>query len=94
MDPIVLAYRRFPEPKGVEYFAEDLDSEQNVIELFDYCQILEAIIYENGWYYLNEKYGVKKLFELNQKSGWLDCETIEEFLEDMKIHSVLPKDKK
>ena len=54
MDRAVLAFRRFPEPNGVEYFAEDLNSEQNVIELFDYCQILEAIIYENGWHYLTE----------------------------------------
>lgn len=92
MNPPILAYRRFPEPKGTEYFAKDLSSEQDVVELFDYCQILEAIIFQEGWNYLKSRFGINKLFELNQLSGWLDCETIEEFLEDIKIQSVAPKE--
>jgi hypothetical protein len=79
----LLAYRKYPEPKGTDYFKNDLDTEQKVIELFDYCQILEAIVTKEGWEFLLDKYGLKKVFELNNLSGWIDCESLKEFEEDI-----------
>ncbi|WP_299678801.1 hypothetical protein [uncultured Dokdonia sp.] len=74
-----LAYRIYPEPKGTTYYSSDLDTEQKVIELFDYCQILEAIITKERWLFLMDTFGLKKLFELNNISGWQDCDTISEY---------------
>ncbi|MBE6850771.1 MAG: hypothetical protein E7504_03385 [Ruminococcus sp.] len=51
-----------------------------VEELFDYCQILEAYITKKGWAFLIEYYGYEKLYEIDKKSGWLDNETLEEYI--------------
>ena len=70
----------------MEYWEGDLNNERKVENLFDYAQILEVVINKKGWEYLIDKYGLKALFEINQRSGWIDCETIEEFkmrVEDM-----------
>lgn len=75
----VLAYRKYPKPKGTTYYQSNLNSEQKIIQLFDYCQILEAIITKKGWIFLIETFGIKKLFELNNTSGWQDCDSISEF---------------
>ena len=83
MKTALLAYRKYPEPNGTEYYENDLDTEQKVIALFDYCQILEAIITKKGWLFLIHHYGIKKVFELNNLSGWMDCESIEEFEQDI-----------
>lgn len=74
-----LAYRKYPEPKGTTYYTSDLNIEEKVIQLFDYCQIAEAIITKEGWSFLVNTYGIKKLFELNNISGWMDCDTISEY---------------
>ena len=42
--------------------------------LFDYCQIGEAIIMEEGWPFLIRQHGIPSLFDMNAKSGWFDCE--------------------
>ena len=78
-----LAYRKYPEPNGTNYCEKDLDTEQKVIELFDYCQILEAMITKKGWEFLLSQYGVKKVFELNNLSGWMDSESLKEFERDI-----------
>jgi hypothetical protein len=83
-----LAYRTYPKPNGKTYHAKDLNNEEKVIQLFDYCQIIEAIITKDGWNFLTSKYGMEKLFSLNQKSGWFDCSTIEEFKEFIVINTV------
>lgn len=74
-----LAYRIYPKPIGTLYFKEDLSTNEQVINLFDYCQILEAIITKDGWRYLLHNFGIETLYELNSKSGWQDCESIQEF---------------
>lgn len=84
MKPALLAYRIYPKPKGTHYFKSDLDTEEKVIMLFDYCQILQAIITKEGWDFLIHTYGIEKVFELNNTSGWIDCETIQEFKEDIR----------
>jgi len=40
----VLAYYRYPKPKGTSYFENELKQPDKVIEVFDYCQILRAYI--------------------------------------------------
>ncbi|MEL6986296.1 MAG: hypothetical protein AAGK97_00555 [Bacteroidota bacterium] len=79
MNPRLLAYRKYPAPEGTNYYEADLNTEEKVIQLFDYCQILEAHITQDGWKHLIEVFGMQRLFELNQKSGWYDCETVDEF---------------
>ncbi|WP_435261856.1 hypothetical protein [Tenacibaculum sp. nBUS_03] len=84
MESECLAYRKYPEPNGTEYFEYDLKTDQQIIELFDYCQILEAVINKNGWIYLINKFGFEKMFELNNKSGWMNCESLSEYKFDIK----------
>jgi hypothetical protein len=76
---VCFAYRIYPEPTGTSYFQDDLMTREQVEQLFDYCQILEAIIYEAGWEFLINHYGFRELFEINNNSGWFDCTDISEF---------------
>lgn len=83
MSDTVLAYRIYPKPQGTSYYEEDLLDEQKVLELFDYCQILEASIFKEGWEFLIKQFGIEKLFELNQISGWLDVNDLSEFRDEV-----------
>ena len=38
-----IAYRMYPLPKGTVYSEDDIQTIEDVIKLFDYCQILEAL---------------------------------------------------
>lgn len=75
------AYRIYPEPTGTNYYCKDLRTRNQVEQLFDYCQIMEGVIYEAGWEFLIKSYGYATLFEINQVSGWFDCANVEEFQE-------------
>ena len=75
----LLAYRIYPLPNGTEYFEDAIKNERDVEDLFDYAQILELIIYKDGWDYLITTFGFDKLYEINQRSGWFDCISIDEF---------------
>ncbi|HBU84425.1 MAG TPA: hypothetical protein DEF35_22690 [Paenibacillus sp.] len=75
------AYRRYPEPDGTSYSLKDLMTEKKVEQLFDFCQILEAVIYDVGWDFLIQYYGYALLYEINNKSGWFDCSDMEEYKE-------------
>ena len=66
-----------------EYYYTDLTQKRDVVELFDYCQILRAHITKAGWTYLIDKFGFDLLFEWNNESGWMDCPDIEEFKSDV-----------
>lgn len=81
---IILAYRIYPEPNGTDYFEKDLQSEFDVECLFDFCQILEAIIFREGWHYLVDKFGYANLFKIDKRSMWIDCDTLEEYIEFVK----------
>lgn len=74
-----LAFRYWPLEDKTIYCENDLDSEEKVEKIFDYAQILEVSISKSGWKYLIHHYGFGKLFEINNRSGWFDCETIEDF---------------
>lgn len=79
----MLAYYFYPFVRNnrecIPYSEADLLKEEKVIELFDYCQILEAYIIFEGWVYLIEKHGWEKLYQLDRESGWFDVESIEEY---------------
>lgn len=53
----------------------------DVVRLFDYCQILEANITKEGWEYLIGKFGMNGLYEADMRSEWFGCDSIEEFAE-------------
>lgn len=67
-----------------EYTKEDLIDPDKVKELFDYCQILEGYITKSGWDFLINHYGYKKLYEINHKSGWLDADSLDDFISSVK----------
>lgn len=66
----MLAYRIYPLPNGTEYTEAELHDPRIVETLFDYCQILEAIITADGWRVLFEVHGADGLVAVNRKSGW------------------------
>lgn len=79
----MLAYYHYPFVPNQdirEYTEEDLKNPKTVEELFDYCQILEAYITKKGWEFLINHYGYEELYEIDRKSGWLDDETLEEYI--------------
>ena len=76
-----IAYRIYPLPSGTKYTEEDIKTIDDVVRLFDYCQILEANISKDGWNYLIDRFGFNELFEADKRSGWFDCTSIEEFTE-------------
>lgn len=76
-----IAYRIYPLPNGTIYTEDEIKTINDVVKIFDYCQILEASISKVGWSYLIEKFGMNELFEADRISGWFDCASIEEFAE-------------
>lgn len=75
-----LALKIHPKPEGNELFEADLNTEEKVLELFDSCQILESLIYSKGWEFLMNKFGLIKLYQIDQKSGWFDTENKKEWM--------------
>ncbi|BFT72416.1 hypothetical protein [Paenibacillus sp. P36] len=86
-----LAYRIYPEPFGTKYQYTDLMNKAIVEKLFDYCQILEAMISREGWDFLINYHGYQVLYEINEKSEWFDCEHLEGFIFEVEAHiDILP----
>ncbi|KRE70842.1 hypothetical protein [Paenibacillus sp. Soil750] len=81
-----LAYRIYPEPFGTTYQYTDLLNEAAVETLFDYCQILEAMISREGWEFIINYYGYQVLYEINERSNWFDCENLEGFNFEVEAH--------
>lgn len=75
-----VAYRIYPLPNGRVYTEEDFTTLDDVIGLFDYCQIMEAMISKRGWDFLIKKFGIEELYRADCKSGWYCCETLEEYV--------------
>jgi hypothetical protein len=82
----LLGYRIYPEPSGTKYYENDLNRTESVKILFDYCQILEAVIYEAGWNYLIANYGYELLLELERESGWFMSSDIDELKENIDLY--------
>lgn len=74
-----LAFRIYPETFGTEYSKLDLTDVEKVRELFDYCQILEATIFKEGWEFLIKYHGYEILYNIEKQSGWFDSENIDDF---------------
>lgn len=79
-----IAYRIYPWPNGTVYTEKELTTIDDVVGLFDYCQILDACISKKGWEYLINIFGYEKLYEADKISGWFDLDTLEEFIEEVK----------
>lgn len=88
-DDKILAWRKYPEPIGGNYYSHSLQKEFDVRILFDYCQILEAIIFSDGWDFLISKYGLKKLYEIDKISGWFEWNSQEEWLESILYQALI-----
>jgi hypothetical protein len=86
MDKKWLAYRIYPEPCGTEYQHSNLMDRADVECLFDYGQILEAVISRVVWIELIAYHGYQVLYEINEKSGWFDCDNLEEFIFEVESH--------
>lgn len=76
-----IAYRIYPLPNGTIYSDENVKTIEDVIQIFDYCQIAEAMISKKGWDYLVEKFSLTELYKADNVSGWFGCESIEEFID-------------
>ena len=85
----ILAWRRIPKTKGENYTEKELCETQKVIELFDYCQILQAVIFDVGWKYLFEKYELKGIIGIDSKSQWLNDEDIGEWISSIFYNSLI-----
>jgi hypothetical protein len=46
--------------------------------LFDLCQILQAVIYRDGWKFLVKTHGIDRLLEVDKISGWFFDNTLDE----------------
>ncbi len=77
----ILAWRKYPIPRGSNYYRHSLQQEFNVTVLFDFCQIMEATIFAEGWNFLISNYGLNKLYEIDKVSQWFDSDSKEEWLE-------------
>ena len=63
-----------------EYDQTDLSNPEVVEKMFDYCQIREGYITKSGWEFLISRYGYETLYEINKKSGWIDADSLEEYI--------------
>ena len=82
-----LAFYVYPLPQGTSFTADDLSVPVNVETLFNYMQIWLAAISKEGWEFLIRQYGYEKLFEINIKSDWIDCEELDEFIEALEYET-------
>ena len=83
MKKTILAYRKYPLPNGTNYTSSDLKTIDQLQTLFDYCQILEAVIYKEGWNFLIDTFGYEQLYTINTQSGWFDSADLTEFKADI-----------
>ncbi|WP_298517180.1 hypothetical protein [uncultured Kordia sp.] len=89
MKPTPLAWRKYPEPNGTTYFTVDLIDKSKVIQLFDFCQILEASIWDTGWNFLFENYGLNEILEIDTESGWLNDEDLGAWISSIYYNSFI-----
>ena len=87
-----IAYRIYLLPNGTVYTEEDMQTIDDVVGLFDYCQITEAMISKNGWEFLIQKFGMEGLYQADKISGWLGSENIEQFIFDIEYEKSIAYD--
>lgn len=86
-----IAYRIYPLPNGTVYTEDDIKTVDDIAEIFDYCQILEAVITKKGWDYLIEKFGMDILFLADKKSGWFGCDSMDDFINAIEYEKSISK---
>jgi hypothetical protein len=84
-----LAWYKYPEPEGRSYSGKELEDTFMVLEIFDYCQILLAVISKEGWKKLIEFHGIEKLLEVNEISGWFDNSTYQDAIDGLKYECLI-----
>lgn len=72
----ILAWSKYPEPKGTNYTYIDLSNESVVTQLFDHCKTHDAVILPKGWEFLYSEYGLVGLLTVDSKSGWMKDEDL------------------
>jgi hypothetical protein len=85
----LLAWYMYPEPHGKAYSCEDLKSLNIVEEVFDYCQIFLAVIYQEGWKFLVETHGIHQLLAVNDVSGWFDNSTPQDAFDSLRYNCLI-----
>ena len=87
-----IAYRIYPLPDGTVYTEDDIQTTDDVVRLFDYCQIMEAMISKKGWDHLIEKFGIEELYHADKKSGWLDSDDPGQYRSDVEYEKSIAYD--
>ena len=80
---VILARFIKPPPKGLALYAQDLDAEDTVVQLFKACQNFQGVIYAKGWAYLYQNFGLAGLYKIDQGIGWFSAENKQEWLKSL-----------
>ena len=78
---------------GPGYREEDLRDPALVEELFDYCQILYAVISKEGWDFLLSTHGLEDLYRIDCRSGWHDSPNLAAFRADVEMERTAAPDR-
>ena len=70
----MLAWGCRPGAVPKEWCAADLESQDDLVQLFDACQILEASVGREGWRFLFEVHGLGALLAANRVSDWFEAD--------------------
>ena len=89
VDSLNFAWYMYPEPKGKHYSKSDLIKPSTVEEIFDYCQILLAVISKEGWQFLLSHYSFDQLAEIDKSSGWFQPCSESEFRELIEYEALI-----
>ena len=85
----ILAFECFETKLGKNYFVEDLKSDRQIEMLFDLTQILCAAITDIGWQHLFVEIGIKRVYQIDKKSGWFDTDIEKEWIESIYYWSLI-----
>jgi len=83
------AWYMYQAPEGRLYSRDEFASPKTLLEIFDYCQINLAAIFEDGWEFLYTNYSLEELAEIDKKSGWFHPCTDKEFRESLEYMSLI-----
>lgn len=89
MDINILAFESFGNEMGRDYFAKDLEGDDQIVILFDLCQILQAYITPEGWRHLFSNFGIKRLYGIDKISGWLNTDDPEDWIQSLYYESLI-----
>lgn len=85
----ILAFEYYGSEMGKNYFIEDFQTDNQVEMLFDLAQILQVNITSLGWQQLFENFGIQRLFTIDKKSGWMDTDNENEWIESIIYNALI-----